>query len=207
VQPARGTLPFVAALFALGLAFDSAAQAVYYRWIDKDGKVQFADKPPVNFKGEVTKVMIDTPADPPPKAAPAPRAPAKARAADEDEKTPDLNTRRRQQREALEARVRQARLNLEAAKKALSEGEGTTDDERQFVRQNFARDEKNPAKTPPPRGNCMADRASTGQAIWNCPRSIPKEAYFDRQQKLDDAVKKAEEELAEAERAYRRGVD
>jgi hypothetical protein len=53
----------------------------------------------------------------------------------------------------------------------------------------------------------MASKGSDGRAIWNCPRPIPNEAYFDRQKQLEEAVKKAEEEVTEAERAYRRGVD
>ena len=187
--------------------FAASAETFYYRWIDKDGKTQFSDKPPANFKGEVTKVLVDA-VDPvrpssPPTAAPKAR-PATVEA---EEKAPDLATRRRAQRDQLEARLSQARQNLEVAKKALADGEGTTEDEKQFVRQNFARNERQPERTPPPRGNCIASRGSDGRAIWNCPRPIPNDAYFDRQKQLEEAVKKAEEEVTEAERAYRRGVD
>ena len=185
---------------------DAFAETFYYRWIDKDGKTQFSDKPPANFKGEVAKVLVDA-VDPVRPAAP-PAAGPKARPATvAEEKAPDLAARRRAQRDQLEARLSQARQNLEAAKKALADGEGTTQDEKQFVRENFARSERQPERTPPPRGNCTASKGSDGKAIWNCPRPIPNEAYFDRQKQLEEAVKKAEEELTEAERAYRRGVD
>ena len=40
-----------------------------------------------------------------------------------------------------------------------------------------------------------------------CPALIPNDAYYERQKQLEDAVKKAEEEVAAAEDAYRRGVD
>jgi hypothetical protein len=196
------------ALAAFALIADAAAQTVYYRWVDKDGKTQFSDKPPpATFKGEVIKVPLDALADPVPRAMPPATAPAKARAAEVEEKAPDLNTRRRQQREALEARVLQARANLEAAKKALEEGDSASDEEKQYVRQNFPRNEKQPQRTPPPRSNCMSDKTSDGKTIWNCPRPIPTLAYYERQQRLEEAVRKAEEELSEAERDYRRNVD
>ena len=200
---ARVLLASIATLLALALAAPAFGQTHYYRWIDKDGKTQFSDKPPAGFKGEVTRVVIESSGDPAPRIAPPPAAPAKARVADDEERAPDMNTRRRQQREMLEGRLKVARDNLEAAKKALSDGEPTSADEKQFVRQNFARDNR----APPPRTNCMADRSSDGKAIWNCPRPIPNDAYFERQKGLEEAVRKAEEELVEAERAYRRGVD
>ena len=197
----RGLFATIAAMLALAFASAVDAQSFYYRWIDKDGKTQFSDKPPAGFKGEVTKVPIEPAADPPPRPVAPIAAPVKARVAEGEEKAPDMATRRRTNREALEARLNQARANLEIAKKALSEGEPTGDDEKQYVRQHF------PIKAPPPRSNCMADRTSDGKPVWNCPRPIPGEAYFERQQKLEEAVRKAEEEVVEAERAYRRGVD
>jgi hypothetical protein len=103
--------------------------------------------------------------------------------------------------------VAAARAKLEAARKALADGEDPVDGDRQYVRQEFPRSDRHPERTPPPRSNCMSNTTTDGKAVWNCPRPIPTDAYFSRQDKLEEAVKKAEEELTEAERAYRRGVD
>lgn len=43
--------------------------------------------------------------------------------------------------------------------------------------------------------------------MLNCPTRVPNDAYYERQKKLEEELKAAEEELAEAERAYRRGTD
>jgi len=40
-----------------------------------------------------------------------------------------------------------------------------------------------------------------------CPGRVPNEAYYARVQQLEDAVKHAEADVEDAERAYRRGVD
>lgn len=192
---------------ALLVLANGAFAQVLYKWVDKDGRVHFSDKPPVGFKGEVTKIIPDVAPDPAPAVTPTP-APKKAKPeAEDDEKAVDIATQRRQLREQLAARVTAARAKLEAARKAMSDGEDATDDERQYVRQEFPRNERSPDKTPPPRSNCMSQKTSDGKAVWNCPRPIPTDGYFSRQEKLEEAVKKAEEELADAERAYRRGVD
>jgi len=194
------------AVLLLVLTSAAFAQAVY-KWVDKDGKVHFADKPPVGFKGEVTRIIPDAVPDPVPAAAPRPAPKTAKPEAEDDDKGIDIAAQRRQVREQLAARVAAARAKLEAARKALADGEGATDEERQYVRQEFPRNERSPDKTPAPRSNCMSQKTADGKAVWNCPRPIPTDAYFSRQGKLDEAVKKAEEELAEAERAYRRGVD
>ena len=140
---------------------------------------------------------------------PVAKVPAKASKAevDEDEKVPDIVMRRRAERERLAARLAAARARVEEARKALVDGEDARDGEKQFVQQQHNRDERRPSRTPAPRSNCMSQKASDGRAIWNCPTPIPGEAYFSRQKELEDAVQRAEEDLAEAERAYRRGVD
>ena len=53
-----------AILVVLLLAAASAWPQALYKWTDKDGKVQYADKPPLRFEGPVTKIEIDVPADP-----------------------------------------------------------------------------------------------------------------------------------------------
>ena len=197
---------FLFLAFAAALALSPIAGAqVLYKWVDKDGRVHFSDKPPVGFKGEVTAIQPDAVPD---AVVRPPVAPGKARVEEDEKPKPDdMAAKRRQLREQLALRVAQARAKLEAARKALDDGEDATDGERQFVRQNFPRDARRPARTPPPRANCQSTVGSDGKAIWNCPRQVPNEAYFDRRKNLEEAVKKAEEELAEAERAYRRGVD
>src|SRR5258707_8323400 len=103
---------------ALVLAADAAAQTLY-KWVDKDGRVHFADKPPVGFKGEVTKIQADAQPDVvvPRASAPrasAPRAQPQAEEGDKD-KPVDAATRRRELREQLTARLSLARAKLEAA--------------------------------------------------------------------------------------------
>lgn len=193
-------LAFIALFAALS---EGASAQMLYKWVDKDGKTHYSDKQPVGFKGEVTRIEADL------QPAPMPKVPPKAAKAeaDDEEKVPDIAARRRAERERLAARLAMARARLEEARKALVEGEEPRDGEKQFVQQHHARNERRPDRTPPPRLNCMSQKASDGRAIWNCPTPIPGEAYFSRQKALEEAVQKAEEDLAEAERAYRRGVD
>ena len=199
IRHALGVLGVVALCGASALAL---AQTVY-KWVDKDGKVNFSDKPPANFKGEVTRITPDAQPDA------APRRPvAKPEAAQlEEEKAPDANAKRRATREHLAARVAAARAKLEQARKALADGEGAGDDEKQFVQERLDRNARRPERTPPPRSNCMSQVTPDGKPIWICPRPVPGQAYYERQEKLEEAVRKAEEELEEAQRAYRRGVD
>jgi hypothetical protein len=204
VRAAHFLTAFILALFFA----DPCAAQTLYKWIDKDGRVQFADKPPVGFKGEVTKIQVDAQPDPVTRVPYVAPAPKRAVNVDEEKKKPpDIATLRRQQRELLGARVEAARTKLEGARKALSDGGNPVEDERDYVRQDFPRDARSPEKTPPPRTNCSTQTTTDGRAVWNCPRPIPNETYFERQKKLEDAVRQAEEELEDAERAYRRGVD
>ena len=196
------------ALCALGVVVLCGAPALatgqaVYKWVDKDGKIHFADKPPVNFKGEVTRITPDAQPD---AVAPRPKAKPDAERV-EEEKAPDLAARRRATREQLAARVAAARAKLEQARKALADGEGTGEDEKQYVQERLGRDARRPERTPAPRSNCMSQVTPDGKAIWICPRPVPGQAYYERQEKLEEAVRKAEEELDEAQRAYRRGVD
>ena len=59
----------------------------------------------------------------------------------------------------------------------------------------------------PPNANCFAATDASGVASLNCPSRVPQEAFYERQKKLEDDLKRAEEELELAERAYRRGTD
>jgi len=46
-----------------------------------------------------------------------------------------------------------------------------------------------------------------GGVILLCAVQVPGDAFYDRQKKLDADLAQALEELADAERAYRRGAD
>ena len=198
-----GAFALALALFASFFAAGAVAQTLY-KWTDKDGKVHYADKPPTNFKGEVTRIEADVVPAP---VAPLPKPQARPAAGEENPKASGIGEKRRADRERLAARVTAARAQLEKARAELAAGEGIGDDEKQIVQQHHPRNARNPAQTPPPRQNCMTDKAPDGRAVWNCPTPIPGESYYARQKTLEEAVQKAEEELAEAERAYRRGVD
>ncbi|MEO7742020.1 MAG: DUF4124 domain-containing protein [Usitatibacter sp.] len=187
----------LAALAAFFVAVPAAAQTMY-RWTDAQGRVQYSDRLPKDFKGEVTRIEAD--AQPtPPAAKPAPAKVEPAKAPEES----DRNSRLRATREKLAAAVEQARARLEAAKKARDGDEGPGVDERQVVQQRFAKG-KQPAIA---RSNCREVAGADGKKQLMCPALVPGEGYYARMKELDDAVAKAEEELDNAERAYRRGVD
>lgn len=191
------------AVFAcLALLCAPALAQTMYRWTDLQGRVQYSDRLPKDFKGEVTRIEADP--QPPPAAPIARPAPAKA----ESTKAPeapgeDRNSRLRATRERLAAAVEQARERLEAAKKARDGDEGPGVDERQVVQQRFAKGTQ-PAT---PRSNCRQVTGADGKPQMMCPALVPGEAYYARMKDLEDAVLKAEEDLDNAERAYRRGVD
>jgi len=206
VRRAKGGRLLRASFAALAFLFAHSASAqTFYKWTDGNGKVHYADKPPAGFKGEVTPMETDSAPAPPPATRPA----AKAQSVEPqgEEKAPDLAARRRAERERLGARVTAARAKVEKARKALDDGEDPQDDEKQIVQQLHNRDAQRPERTPPPRLNCMATKTPDGRPAWNCPTPVPGETYYDRQKTLEDALRTAEDELAEAERAYRRGVD
>lgn len=209
-------------LLLAGLAASGAGAQVLYKWIDAQGRVQYSDKPPKNFKGEVTRIEPEVQ----PPTAPRWEPPARA-AAPESSTAPktDINSQRRANRERLTAALESARDKRDAARRALDEA-APTDDERQVIQQRVSKGGN--AKPQPianrdatqarPTGGGMhgmsADRTncretvSKGRKAVVCPTSIPGgEAYRERVKALEEALAAAEEELAAAETAYRRGVD
>ena len=196
------------------------AQALY-KWVDAQGRVQYSDKPPKDFKGEVERIESDV--HPPPVVRPLPQA--RPAADGRDEKAPTLNDKRRATRERLAAAIDAARARRDAAKKALDEAV-PTDDERQVIQQRVSKGgntkpqpiaNRDPTQARPTGGGMhgmSADRTNCRQTVSNgrtavvCPTSIPGgEAYRERVKLLEDDLAAAEEALADAERAYRRGVD
>jgi len=92
-------------LLMLALGFAAGASAQQFRWVDKDGRVQYGDTPPPGVKATRLK-------PPPPGSAPAPSSTAKK----DGEKglSPDAAFRKRQQeREAEEKKNAQTSANAE----------------------------------------------------------------------------------------------
>jgi hypothetical protein len=203
-------VPRVARLLVALAAFAALLPAaafgqVLYKWVDADGRTQYSDHPPKNAAGPVTRIEPDAPATPgapAPKAAPA-AVPAKAAAPSAD----DPLTKRRAVRSALEQRLAAARANLEAARRALADTSSPEPDERQVIQQQQQPGAGGMHGLSKSRSNCRPMVDKNGKAGVMCPAVMPNEAYFDRIAKLEEAVRKAEEEVADAESAYRRGAD
>jgi len=195
---------------------------VLYKWTDKDGKVQYSDQPPKNFTGPVTRIQPDeapTPSSAPPLKDPGVPKPGKADSSIQD--IIDMAAKKRAQRDKLEIRVKAAREKLAAAQAAL-EAATPGDDEKQVIQQRL--DKAAPLPGPgssstggmlgmgamlggAQRSNCTTSNNANGTPVTTCPTMVPSEAYYDRVKQLEDAVKAAQDELDDAERAYRRGVD
>jgi hypothetical protein len=193
-----------AAFLALVLGASGMAGAqTLYRWNDAEGKTHYGDRPP---KDAINLVKVDTsgsesnagstPVPPVTKASKGsePIAPAAQ---------VDRNTQRRETRERLRADLDRALAKLELAKKQLEDGGDMQDDERQVVQQRAG---ARPV-TPAARQNCRPEKGRDGKTSLMCPVSVPNDQYYDRTGKLEQAVRQAEEEVAAAETAYRRGVD
>jgi hypothetical protein len=180
----------------------AGAQAPLYKWIDAEGKTQYSDRLPKDYKGSFTRIEQDSP---PPAAASVPKkaeAPRPAEAATGD-RPADMNTQRREKRLALEANVTRARDNLEAARKALDDAASPQPDEMQVVRNRG--DNKGGAQVG--RSNCRQSIGRDGKPVVNCPGVVPAPEYYDRVAELEQNLRKAEEALATAQDAYRRGAD
>jgi len=196
---------FLAGALALACAAGLAQAQVLYKWIDESGKGHYADQPPKGFNGPVTKIEPDAsptpvaPAVAPPKATP-PEA-TKAQAPAED-----MLTQRRARRATLEARLTAAREKLDAAKKALAEGQDPQPDEQQVIRQEMKAGQGGMYGLNTARSNCRKS-VKDGKESMMCPALLATDAYYERIGKLEVAVRQAEEELDDAEQAYRRGVD
>ena len=123
----------------------------------------------------------------------------------------DVAQKRRELRDRLEADLARARAKLELAKAHLADDTAPEENERQIVQQRVEKGMPMPGSGAmhgsAERSNCRVVTDNAGKNTLICGTMIPNEAYRERQQKLEDAVRKAEEELAAAEQAYRRGVD
>ena len=199
-MPRRASLAGVLAVAALACA-DAPAQT-FYRLTDPSGNVQYSDVPPKKgFKGEVTRIDVEPDKMPP---RPATRLPEPVKPAAEVKPPEDIAAKRRATREHLDARLERAREKFVAAKKALEDGEAPEVDERQVIQQRAATGGQHGMA---PRSNCRVEQDASGRKWMMCPTSVPTQDYHDRIARLEANLKKAEEELAAAQDAYRRGVD
>lgn len=191
----RGTVVLLLAL-AIALALPASAQ-VLYKLVDRQGRTTYSDSPPKNFDGTVTRLEPDTASNVLPSAKP-PEVPARKGA------DPGIGEQRRQAREVLGAKLLAAQARVEAARKALSEGDEPLPDEMQTIQH---RHPVPAAGRPLPNPNCFVASEPGAAPALNCPSRVPADAYYARQRKLEDDLRRAEAELALAERAYRRGTD
>jgi hypothetical protein len=198
VSAPRLRLACLAAAVTLGIAAQAADTRALYRWTDEQGRIQYSDRPPIKFKGEVTRIDVELDSNTRPATRPPLVAPDVMR--DVVPVPPDMAKTRRDTREKLDALVRVAQDKVAAAKAALAGGGDIHDDEQQVVQRRYA-------KAPAGKSNCRVDKDGTGKTVVVCPALTPNDAYYERQRALEDLLKKAEEELTEAEYAYRRGVD
>lgn len=229
-KPRRKTLADIAVVAVWAVVSVASAQAAeLYRWSDAAGGTHYGDKPP---KGalNVQRVDVDTAGSTMPSrpARATPGAPAAARTDATAAPAPDLLTQRRATRARLEGNLAAAQARLDLARKNLAEANELRPDEQQVVQQRLDNAAPGsgvgPGNTPadatqpqgahgglmglyPNRSNCTNTKGANGKPVTICPTIIPNQAYQERMAALEEAVRKAEEELAAAETAYRRGVD
>ena len=192
-----------------GLVAGPAAAQTLYKWVDTEGKVQYSDRLPKGFKGEVTRIETETdkvtlPAAATPPAPPAPAAPATAPEKAKAAPAESIAAKRRATRELLGARLSEARAKVEAARKAIESSEAPEPEERQIIQQRGEQVEMGGVAL---RSNCSVEVGKGGKKSVMCPAAVPNPEYYSRVARQQAALHKAEEELAAAEQAWRRGVD
>jgi len=199
----------VALVLAGCLLAAPASATTLYTWIDAQGRTQYSDRPPKDFKGEVRSIETDAP--PPPQFMPEPRAaiPAAVPAAKADTAPGGIGGQRRATRERLEAELNAARQKVEEARQALAAGQDATVDDRQLLSRPVAPPPGQPGVEVPTalRRNCRVTSTPNGAKTTACPVSVPTEEYYARVHELEEALARAEAGLEAAQIAYRRGVD
>jgi hypothetical protein len=193
----------VALLAAAALCAVVASAQTLYKWVGEDGKTHYSDQPPKGFKGEVIRIEPEVekatlpPTAPPPAARPA--APKEV----EPARAEDPAAKRRATRSRLEEQLAKAREKVDAAKAALADAQSPEPDERQIIQQRSAGGGMHGMA---PRSNCRVEGTGKNKILM-CPTFVPTPEYHEKVARLEEDVRKAEEELADAERAWRRGVD
>lgn len=192
-------MPAFAAILTVAtlVAATGASPPVLYKLIAKDGRITYSDRAPKNFDGQVVRLEPDIESNLVPSGRPP--APAASPASGSS-----FGADRKANREALQKALRAAQDKVEAARQAKADGTAPGPDEMQVIQRRYA-----PLKAgqDPPRSNCRNATDSTGKPYLMCAAQVPGDAFYERQKALDQALESALAELAEAERAYRRGAD
>jgi hypothetical protein len=186
----------------LALASGVAPAEALYKWVDSTGKVFYSDRPPPKgFQGKVERIERDTPATPAQLAPGAPASPVFEPPKAAEVPAPDMNTQRRANRERLQANLDAAREKVAAARKALDAGREPQEGDRRVLQQPA-----DPSK-PTTQSTCHPQQGPDGKPFVMCSVSILNADYMAKVEKLETALRDAESDLADAEQAYRRGVD
>jgi hypothetical protein len=186
--------------FALLLAAGVQAQALY-KYIDKEGKVVYSDRPPKD--ANATRVETDQNIN-------VIKSPAQPAESGKSRKTPDVGARIAL-REKLRAAVLAAEARLAAAKQALADGLDPRDDEwLATISRPDNGGKPNAAGNVTGRGGrvaCSKSKGPDGADRVVCPAlMVPSDRYHDRVKDLEEAVERAEAALAVAQNEYRRNA-
>jgi len=230
----RAILASLLAFSAIAAFSPRADAATFYKWTDPDGTVHYGDAPPKGFSGTVERVEVD-PGEHTIAAPPGAQQPANRELGPPAPAQPDILTQRRETWARLEANLKAARDRLDLARKALAEFTATGADQ-QVSQTRVDPNAINPnqasegAELPPPvagtnpdvtqtqpmrggmlgmapRANCRTAAGANGKKVLICPSAVPSQEYFQKEQELEDAVKRAQADVDAAEVAYRKGVD
>ena len=188
-------------LLAAALAAVPVAAQVLYKWVDDQGKTHYSDQPPKNFKGEVIRIEPEAEKATVPVAAP-PSVPEASGKAAVTAPADDIAARRRATRVRLGDQLEKARQKVETTKVALAKAQSPEPDERQVIQQRASGGMHGMAA----RSNCRVEGTGKTKTLM-CPTFVPTPEHLEKVTRLEEEVRKAEEELEEAERAWRRGVD
>jgi ribosomal protein L29 len=195
-----GYRPAAALVLAL-LAPAVLAAAPLYKLVDRNGRVTFTDTPPKSFDGQVIRLepaTTPTIAPPPMPRASQPSGPVGAA-------SEGFGERRQREQAELLARLEKARRSLDEARAAKEAGGLAKPDEMQVIQRRYP--PLRPGQAAPFPNCVQRTDPGSGANVLICPTQVPGLAYDQRQRKLEDALAEAEAALAEAERAYRRGMD
>jgi hypothetical protein len=190
---------------SLGLVLLSLVTALeaqtLYKYLDKDGKVVYTDRPPKDV--EATRVETDQNAN-------VIKGPQRPVESGKSRTSPDIGARVAL-REKLRAKVMAAEARVAEAKRALEEGLAPREDEWQPTLSRPDNNGKaNASGKITGRGGrvaCSKEKGADGADRVVCPSlMVPSEAYHDRVKNLEEAVERAEAALVAAQNEYRRNA-